>query len=265
MEKLELSSLLKAEPEQTSPVSKLFKDAYENPGTTALVVGAVAGAALGGRALMSRLASRGSSLAAETLAPNVFYIESKIAGVAADKSLNQGTGFLVSQQGHIATAFHVVKDAAEISVFTRDGMNHAAKLVAFDIPHDLAVIALKDSSVSAASAPVRLASAPLSTRVLALGHPNCSEAQVLSTGKFVTERAITGLEARCFQRPEIEGAMQLVLKMEVKPGYSGAPLADLKGRVFGVVTEGLEGKASAHGVPASVLADLMKKHGIKGH
>lgn len=73
---------------------------------------------------------------------------------------------------------------------------------------------------------------------------------------------IVCLEARLVKRPEIEGASQLVMDLPVVSGFSGAPIADLKGRVYGLVTEGIVGKRNSRGAPISKLLQLMKESGV---
>ncbi len=52
----------------------------------------------------------------------------------------QGSGFLVSADGHIVTNNHVIENAAEISVITNKGETYVARLVGTDPRTDLAVL-----------------------------------------------------------------------------------------------------------------------------
>ncbi|MDH4012532.1 MAG: Do family serine endopeptidase [Chromatiales bacterium] len=55
-------------------------------------------------------------------------------------AIGQGSGFLVSAEGHVVTNNHVIEDAAEISVITNDGETYVAKLVGTDPRTDLALL-----------------------------------------------------------------------------------------------------------------------------
>ncbi|MBX9689582.1 MAG: serine protease [Candidatus Obscuribacterales bacterium] len=246
-----------------SVVGRLAEEAYERPLTTAAVV---AGAALASRSAFLRMTMRSPQNVLEALSPAVFYVESKAASASALNPLSQGTGFLLSNRGHVATAYHVVKDAAEITLFNKEGRDFAARLLAFDSKHDIAILQLRELQTLAAK-PVKLAGNPSflgSRKSLTLGHPNASEVQVSEAGSFISERTISKFEAEILKRPEIEGTSQLVLDMTVKPGNSGSPLSDLRGRVFGIVTEGSSKISSTRGAPASKILALMKENGIKG-
>lgn len=246
-------------PAETSLASRLLQEAYENLPTAAVGAAALA-TVFGTRAVLQNIAKR---RAISTLSPSVFYIESKIAGAAPELSLNQGSGFLVSKSGHIATSYHVVSGASEITIFNKQGQDFAAKLVGFDAVHDIAILKLEQAAVSGLAKPVVLHTPPqgyFNRSSFVLGHPDSSYAQIATSGRFVTERTITGFEARTFKRPEIEGTRQLILELGLSPGYSGAPLADLKGRVFGLATEGK--LTNARGAPASTPIELMKKLSI---
>ena len=51
-----------------------------------------------------------------------------------------GTGFIFHDHGHIATNYHVVADADEVTVTLHDGREFEAKVVGTDPDTDLAVL-----------------------------------------------------------------------------------------------------------------------------
>ncbi len=55
-------------------------------------------------------------------------------------AIGQGSGFLISADGHIVTNNHVIENADEISVITNDGETYMAKLVGTDPRTDLALL-----------------------------------------------------------------------------------------------------------------------------
>lgn len=63
----------------------------------------------------------------------------------ARPSYSVGSGFLVDSIGHIITNFHVVDDAASISVRLLNGKEYTARLVGSDQETDLAVLKIETS------------------------------------------------------------------------------------------------------------------------
>ena len=55
-------------------------------------------------------------------------------------TMGQGSGFVMSDEGHILTNSHVVKDADKITVQFSNGQNYDAKLIGTDEATDVAVI-----------------------------------------------------------------------------------------------------------------------------
>src|SRR5215203_6475350 len=55
-------------------------------------------------------------------------------------SYSVGSGFFVDKTGHVLTNYHVVEDAAKITVKTDSGEEYAAQVVGFDEETDVAVL-----------------------------------------------------------------------------------------------------------------------------
>jgi serine protease Do len=66
------------------------------------------------------------------------------AGVVRTTNLGLGSGVLVSKEGHILTASHVVNDGDQVMVELTDGSMHGARILASIPSADLALIVLKD-------------------------------------------------------------------------------------------------------------------------
>jgi 2-alkenal reductase len=143
----------------------------------------------------------------------------------------EGTGFVIDQQGHIVTNYHVVQGAQEIIVNFLDGTIVRADVVGLDPDSDLAVIRVDDVPVERLI-PTTFGdsdSLVIGQQVLAIGSP-FSQRWTMTAGIIsALERIIDGLSA---QRFSIGGVIQT--DAPINPGNSGGPLLNLQGQVIGV-------------------------------
>lgn len=147
-----------------------------------------------------------------------------------------GSGFFISQQGHIATNYHVVEDAKALQVrFTQNGNveSHPATVVITDPQNDLAIIKIDDAAFETLrSIPYGLLARTKDTgsEVFALGFPM---ADVMGTevkftdGKISSKSGLQG-DVRVYQ-----------ISVPIQPGNSGGPLFDMNGNVVGITSSGL--------------------------
>ena len=143
-----------------------------------------------------------------------------------------GTGTIVSPQGHILTAAHVVAGAGSVKIQTADGIK-TAKVLRVDEANDLAVLQLAEgvfpSLPIAPSRKIRLGQA-----VATIGFPNIN---IQGFSPKVTKGEISSLsgigdDLRSWQ-----------ISVPVQPGNSGGALLDEAGNVVGVVLSKLGIKA----------------------
>lgn len=137
-----------------------------------------------------------------------------------------GTGFAISEDGLIATAYHVVKDAKTVKVHLERDSFVSAKVVHSNPSNDLAVLRIDRSTPSFLQvAPMR--SAKTGDRVFTVGFPVSS---VLGDEPKYTEGVISSLTGA-------RGAASfLQMTVPIQPGNSGGPLVNEKGEVVGIVT-----------------------------
>jgi S1-C subfamily serine protease len=179
----------------------------------------------------------------EHAAPGVVTIRSIFSGgglssVLGGGSAAQGSGFVISDGGEIATNAHVVTDAEagggaiqeakEVYVQFADRNQVAAKVVGFDPNADVALLKVDPGGLDLQ--PLALATneeIQVGQPVAAIGSP-FGEDRSLSVGVVsATDRAIQSLT-----RFEIEGAIQT--DASINPGNSGGPLLDADGNVIGI-------------------------------
>ncbi len=179
----------------------------------------------------------------EQAAPGVVTIRSVFSGggtslLGGGRSAAQGSGFVISGEGEIATNAHVVTDgstgggpineADEVYVQFADRNQVAAEIVGVDPHSDVALLKLDPDGLD--MQPLELASRDevrVGQPVAAIGSP-FGEDRSLSVGVVsATDRSIQSLT-----RFQIDGAIQT--DASINPGNSGGPLLDAEGQVIGI-------------------------------
>lgn len=154
----------------------------------------------------------------------------------------------------ILTADHVVEREDELKVMLADGNELTAHLAGRDPGTDLAVLKLDKGS--AATAEVSKAAPRVGQFVLALGRPSKEGIE----SSFGTINAIHGPV-----RTGRGGMIERYIKTDVVsyPGFSGGPLINGDGTVFGINTSGFS-SGSALTIPADLawkIAAVLEKDG----
>jgi S1-C subfamily serine protease len=177
-------------------------------------------------------------------APGVVTIRSIFSGggsslLGGGGSAAQGSGFVISEDGEIATNAHVVTDASgggggsldeakEVYVQFPDRNQVPADIVGFDPQSDVALLEVDPDGLHLE--PLDLGTSEdvtVGQAVAAIGSP-FGEDRSLSVGVVsATDRSIESLTDF-----RIEGAIQT--DASINPGNSGGPLLDADGRVIGI-------------------------------
>lgn len=133
-----------------------------------------------------------------------------------------GTGFVVAEDGLIATNFHVIGEGRPISVQFSDGTKRdVIEVRASDRQLDLAVVKIDQKGLK----PLELGDATAAKDgqpVVAMGNPR-------GLKHSVVEGIVSG-------KREIDGRAMLQLAMPIEQGNSGGPLVDRDGKVLGIIT-----------------------------
>jgi serine protease Do len=138
----------------------------------------------------------------------------------------QGSGFIVSAEGHILTNNHVVKDAEDIAVKLVDGREFQAKLIGTDPESDVAVIKVETDGLHV----LELAdsdSIEVGEWVIAIGNPFGLSHTVTAGIVSAKGRSDVGLTT-------YEDYIQT--DAAINFGNSGGPLINLDGEVVGINT-----------------------------
>jgi regulator of sirC expression with transglutaminase-like and TPR domain len=139
------------------------------------------------------------------------------------KQKGLGTGFVISEDGLIATNLHVIGEARPITVQLADGSKHEAAAVhASDRKLDLAIVKI-DAKKKLKALPLGdSAKLPAGQSIIALGHPRGLEHSVVA-GVLSGKR-------------DMDGVSMLQLAIPIEQGNSGGPVLDFEGKVIGIVT-----------------------------
>nr|WP_232521377.1 trypsin-like peptidase domain-containing protein [Micromonospora phaseoli] len=187
--------------------------------------GPVLGAAPGPVPTLAQRPPESLAGVAERVLPSVVTV--RVAGVGGT---SEGSGFIVSGDGHVITNDHVVAGGTgKASVIFNDGSSAAATVVGQDPESDIAVIKVSRSGLR----PVEFGDSD----ALAVGDPVLAMGSPLSLANTVTAGIVSALD-RTMHAGEPGGPTRYYAAIQtdaaVNHGNSGGPLVDSAGRVIGV-------------------------------
>ena len=152
--------------------------------------------------------------------------------VMSDKDghpLAQGSGFLVSRDGHVVTNYHVIKTGSSAIVRLPDGAFFVVDgVLASDKHRDVAIIKAHGNNFR----PLTLGDSTrlqVGEEVVAIGNP-------LSLESTVSNGIVSAI-----QTVEEEGGKFLQVTAPISPGSSGGPLFNMAGEVVGITTSHIKG------------------------
>ena len=191
------------------------------------------------------------------LKQTVFQI--RVIDIASGDKFTIGSGFQISEQGHIATNFHVVSpyvhdpDKYRLEFVRTTQSKHAtseeiiqpAQLLTFDVIHDLALLTINNTDNSQHDF-LALSDQPLNKgdRIYSMGNPH-------DLGMTIIEGNYNGLlQASRYQKILFSGSLN--------PGMSGGPAINTQGKVIGINVS-TQGSEISYLVPVSYLQALIKE------
>ncbi|MDY7101880.1 MAG: trypsin-like peptidase domain-containing protein [Actinomycetota bacterium] len=150
-------------------------------------------------------------------------------GTGSGPARSIGTGVVITEDGQILTANHVVDGATSITVTFPDGVDAAAEVISSDPTSDIAV--LRTASAGQLIVPAVLGGGlAVGDDVFTVGHP-------LGLSGSFTAGVVSGL-GRSIPTPDGGARLDDLIQFDaaVNPGSSGGPLIDANGAVVGIVT-----------------------------
>lgn len=170
-----------------------------------------------------------------------------------------GTGFIWDNKGHVITNYHVVQQAlrsqSQLTVTTKDGKQHKAKIIGFEERKDIAVIKIEEPTGASEGFRKSIADSSellVGQKVLAIGSPFGFE-QTLTQGIIsALDRSMPALNSEITIRHMIQ------TDASINPGNSGGPLLDSRGYLIGMNTAIISGSGSSAGIGFAVPANTIK-------
>jgi S1-C subfamily serine protease len=143
--------------------------------------------------------------------------------------ITQGSGFLISKDGHVVTNYHVIREGVSAIVKLPNGASfHVDGVLASDKNRDVAII--KAHGVD--------------FRTLSLGDSGRLQVgeEVVAIGNSLSlESTVSNGIVSAFRTDENEGGKFVQITAPISPGSSGGPLFNMAGEVVGITTSHLVG------------------------
>jgi S1-C subfamily serine protease len=165
---------------------------------------------------------------------------------------SQGSGFVVSDEGHVLTNSHVVTNAGEgsevhgasrVYVVFADGDRIPGSIVGWDLFNDTGVVKVDPSDHAVVPVPLGDSSrVVVGEPVAAIGSPFGQESSLAVGVVSATGRSIDSLTSAY----DVSGAIQV--DAPINHGNSGGPLLDARGRVIGINAQIRSDSGNAEGV-----------------
>jgi serine protease Do len=165
------------------------------------------------------------------------------------ESAPQGSGAIVSSDGHIVTNVHVIEGAEEIMVTTSDRQRFPAKLLGADASLDLAVLQIKAEGLRplsfADSEKVRVGQ-----MVFAVGNP-------FGLQETITQGIISARERLFSSETAFNDFFQT--DAAINPGNSGGPLVNIRGEIVGINNFIFSQSGGSQGIGFSIPANTVRR------
>jgi S1-C subfamily serine protease len=168
-----------------------------------------------------------------------------------------GSGFALSREGYVATCYHVVESARAIRIKGVGGnfnTSYAAKVVAKDEEHDIAILKIDEVRLSQIPYSCATTLSDVGEDVFVLGYPqtqHLGEELKLTTGVISSRSGYRG-DVTTYQ-----------ISAQALPGNSGGPLFDNEGRIIGVVNAKYIEPNVSYAVKSTYLKALLERTNIR--
>ncbi|NWK57477.1 trypsin-like peptidase domain-containing protein [Verrucomicrobiaceae bacterium N1E253] len=135
----------------------------------------------------------------------------------------QGSGVIVSKEGHVLTNHHVITGNPRIRLTMHDGSVHSAKIIGSDPTVDIAVLKIESPGPFKALKFGNSEKTEVGNVVFAIGSP-------FGLGETVTDGRISA-KKRSFSDSQVD---LLQTSAAINPGNSGGPLVNIQGEIIGI-------------------------------
>lgn len=175
--------------------------------------------------------------------------DSQGRGPRTQRQQGLGSGVIVSADGYILTANHVIEDADEVEVsLATGGKEYRAKVIGTDPATDVAVLKVEANGLPAITM-TDSDKLEVGDVVLAIGNP-------FRVGQSVTMGVVSGTGRGGFGVTDYEDFIQT--DAAINPGNSGGALVDAEGRLVGINTWIISGSGGNQGIGFAVPANMAR-------
>lgn len=159
-----------------------------------------------------------------------------------------GSAVVIDSEGYLVTNFHVIADAAEISVQLSDGRDAEPRVVGYDAETDLALLKVDLGTIPALrmgnSGQLRIGDV-----VLAIGNP-------YGLTKSVTQGIVSATGRGMLNLNTFENYIQT--DAAINAGNSGGALINVRGELVGINSAVLEQDPGTEGIGFAIPVDLVR-------
>jgi len=141
--------------------------------------------------------------------------------------IGSGSGFFVSDQGHVVSNDHVVGVCKKVKAY-EDGEEVFLKILATDMINDIGLVKGKFKNKKYLN--IKTDGAELGEDIIAFGYPL---SQTLSDGVKLTKGIVSSLSGLG------NNISQIQIDAAIQPGNSGGPVVNMNGQVVGIASAGL--------------------------
>ena len=158
------------------------------------------------------------------------------------KLINHGSGFIVREDGAIATNYHIISNAKDIKVKSRGKLLKVEGLIHTDIENDLVILKVKGKNLPAVKIG-DIEKATVGENIYLISSPEGHENKI-SEGELSLIRWVV---------PDVK---ILQITTPVLPGSSGGPVFNKNGGVIGIATFIIENKQELNfAIPINLIKD----------
>lgn len=169
-----------------------------------------------------------------------------VVSVRSDRG--NGTGFVWDEQGHVVTAYHVIRGLEDVEVLSDDGKTFTAKVVGHDRTADIALLKVEGSL-----RPIQRGE----SESLKIGQFVLALANAFGSRASATSGIITGVKRNTGGWWGVQVDDAIVTDARVNPGYSGGPLVDASGKVVGMNVALISSRGVA--IPIQKVSEVVER------
>ena len=182
--------------------------------------------------------------------PSVVGITARVDG--NDSGYYWGTGIIFTEDGYIATNYHVIDSTDTVTVTLSDGKELDARLVGYDVSSDLAVLKVAAKNLTPAEFGDS-SELQVGDEVTAIGNP---------LGENLRSTMTNGIISAISRDISYEGYTMTLLQTNVaiNEGNSGGPLINMYGQVIGITNmKMMSSYTSIEGIGFAIPSQYIKQ------